>query len=489
MNIKKLLDRKIIFLFALLGYISIILNYIFIRLKINNKILYCIILYLSIIFASIAVILAIVFFINLINKPIPRQNIGNINVYMQYGSSINPFIIIFRIVFYYTLISLGVSAILSLILLKIIYCGLGNNLELTLILLGALSTIVIEVVSGLITPRKLCPFKFIKSNEIKILESDEYVGGLTIETLNISRKSFFKSAIFIGKQGLSKELIETIKTHELAHAKEHHGLILQVFQFFLLSIIDVMAVIAYVSRTRFILLDIRNIFIIHIILFILSILFLILLIFRIFEARADAQTFKIIGKKSYENLVYVLKLMYGEKVKSTKDAPIFSRLTHTSSREALKTGDPLSSISFVEFPLFFSFLSSTILLSFINKLSDIILFSLLILPGLIVVVLLFGIVLRPIVKRYYNGTSKGATNFSFLLSGIYVTISISDLLVYPNIYFALLILLAGLTLAYSVTKAFIQSNALKTVLFTFMIYEIINIIMLAIIRFIHIGVI
>jgi hypothetical protein len=103
-------------------------------------------------------------------------------------------------------------------------------------------------------------------------------------------------------------------------------------------------------------------------------------------------------------------------------------------------------------------------------------------------VLLFGIVLLPIVKRYYNRTSKGATNFSFLLSGIYVTISISDLLVYPNIYFALLILLAGLTLAYTVTKAFIQSNALKTVLFTFMIYEIINI-MLTIIRFIHIGVI
>ena len=487
MNIKKLLDLKIIFFFIFLSYIPIILNYIFIRLKINNKILYCIILYLSIIFASIAVILAIVFFINLINKPIPRQNIGNINVYMQYGSSINPFIIIFRIVFYYTLISLGVSAILSLILLKPIYCGLGNNLELTVILLGALSTIVIEVVSGLITPRKLCPFKFIKSNEIKILESDEYVGGLTIETLNISRKSFFKSAIFIGKQGLSKELIETIKTHELAHAKEHHALIMQVFQFFLLSIIDIMAVIFYVSRTRFILLDIRNIFIIHIILFILNILFLTLLIFRIFEARADAQTFKIIGKKSYENLVYVLKLMYGEKVKSTKDAPIFSRLTHTSSREALKTGDPLSSISFVEFPLFFSFLSSTILLSFINKLSDIILFSL-ILPGLIVVVLLFGIVLRPIVKRYYNGTSKGATNFSFLLSGIYVTISISDLLVYPNIYFALLILLAGLTLAYTVTKAFIQSNALKTILLTFIIYEIINI-MLTIIRFIHISVI
>jgi len=486
-NIKKLLDLKIIFFFAFLSYIPIILNYIFIRLKINNKILYCIISYLSIIFAFIAIILAIIFFINLINKPISRLNIGNINVYTQYGSSINPFKIILRIAFYYALISLGVSAILSLILLKIIYCGLGNNLELTLILLGALSTIVIEVVSGLIIPRKLCPFKFIKSNEIKILESDEYVGGFTIETLNISRKSFFKSAIFIGKQGLSKELIETIKTHELVHAKEHHGLIIQVFLFFLVSIIGIMSVIVYVSRTRFILLDIRNIFIIHIILFILNILFLILLIFRIFEARADAQTFKIMGKKSYENLVYVLKLMYGEKVKSTKDAPIFSRLTHTSSREAIKTGDPLSSISFVEFPLFFSFLSSTILLSFINKLSDIILFSL-ILPGLIVVVLLFGIVLLPIVKRYYNRTSKGATNFSFLLSGIYVTISISDLLVYPNIYFALLILLAGLTLAYSVTKAFIQSNALKTVLFTFMIYEIINI-MLTIIRFIHIGVI
>jgi len=65
---------------------------------------------------------------------------------------------------------------------------------------------------------------------------------------------------------------------------------------------------------------------------------------RVAESRANAFAYRVTGKSTYDNLVEALRRPYGKNIKSPEDAPLWSKIFHKSSRNAIETGDPLSSI-------------------------------------------------------------------------------------------------------------------------------------------------
>jgi hypothetical protein len=73
-----------------------------------------------------------------------------------------------------------------------------------------------------------------------------------------------------------------------------------------------------------------------------------------------------------------------------------SKITHTSSRNAIKTGDPLSSIGIWEFPVVLSFIASTIAIMRLNSIG--IIYPLLFV-GTLVISFLIGLVFLPIVRN------------------------------------------------------------------------------------------
>ncbi|QGA69512.1 M48 family metalloprotease [Sulfolobus sp. E11-6] len=315
-------------------------------------------------------------------------------------------------------------------------------------------------------------YKGMRAGEIKIIELPNVAGGITTEVLTLSRNSFFKTIIFVG-EGNPNSSIETVKTHELGHAREHHGIFLELILLFLFSMIY--GLIWFIVYNVFFFQNIIHIslaLIIKMVLITISISIIVLLLYRVLESRADAFTFRNIGERAYNDLINTLQAMYG--VTSTEDAPLWSRLTHTSSRSALKTGDALSSLNIWEFPVVLSLIESTILMipftsskviGFLFPLSYV---------GFLVITFLLGTIFFPILKGYYGKTTKGGRNFSFLLAGIYVFMSECELLSFPNIYLVILQFVLWGIFAFLVIKVFIKSKPIKVFLITLFTYLSIN---------------
>jgi hypothetical protein len=197
---------------------------------------------------------------------------------------------------------------------------------------------------------------------------------------------------------------------------------------------------------------------------------------RVFESKADAATYRVFGERAYDYLVQGLRLMYGDRVRSPRDAPFVSRLMHTSSRDAARTGDPLSSIGLWEFPVVFSFLAAVLVSMRASSLAVLsLLLPAFLLSSLIAIVLL-GLVFLPVTKRFYGGTRRGYYNFSFLLSGIYTIISYLGALAFPDFAVMALVLVVGLALAFLVIRSFLgrAGSALKLLLITYLIFVGVN---------------
>jgi hypothetical protein len=313
----------------------------------------------------------------------------------------------------------------------------------------------------LILPR-LDPFRETRPGEIRIIKLHNFQGGITMGVLTLSRHSPFKSIIFMGDEDDS--ITRTIEAHELGHATEHHPIFLELSIIFLLSISYPLIWFGYIMHREVI----STFLVIKTVLIILSVVIAILLFMRVAESRADAFAYKVIGKSAYANLVEALRRIYGENIKSTEDAPLWSKITHTSSRNAIKTGDPLSSISIWEFPVVLSFVASTIA---IIRFNSIYIIYPLLFVGSLVISFLIGLVFLPFVRKYYRMTERGSLNFSFLLAGIYMISSIIALDAYPNLYLVISSFLIGIILAFIITRAFLDlHNSTKVVVATLLIY-------------------
>jgi hypothetical protein len=300
-----------------------------------------------------------------------------------------------------------------------------------------------------------------------------------MEIFTLSFKSPYKAIIFIGKD-FPASVLDFVKVHEEAHVREHHGLIINLLSLFILSfyfsslifisngmyglLLFLPSSISLLTKLKIILLD-----------FILFPL-LPILIMRVFESKADAAAHRVLGERAYEYLVQALRLAYGDCVRSPRDAPFVSRLTHTSSRDAARTGDPLSSIGLWEFPVVFSFLAAVLVSMRASSLAVLsLLLPAFLLSSLIVIVLL-GLVFLPVTKRFYGGTRRGYYNFSFLLSGIYTIISYLGALAFPDFAVMVLVLVVGLALAFLVIRSFLgrAGSALKLLLITYLVFVGVN---------------
>ncbi|BBG25144.1 hypothetical protein IC006_2479 [Sulfuracidifex tepidarius] len=148
----------------------------------------------------------------------------------------------------------------------------------------------------------------------------------------------------------SDPVVRIVKAHELGHAKEHHPLFIELAGIAMLSVFGPSAwFIGYGYDTHVV--SISTALIFKVVLVLLSMLISTLLFSRVAESRANAFTFRTVGEGAYDALVDEIRRVYGRKdVQSAEEAPFISKFTHTSSREAMKTGDPLSSLGRWESP-------------------------------------------------------------------------------------------------------------------------------------------
>ncbi|QXJ32155.1 hypothetical protein J5U21_01806 [Saccharolobus shibatae] len=421
------------------------------------------------------------------NKPISVESIGSDQKrYMKERRTISsPFSLVTRMSLFISLTEFVFSWLIFALLMKILHT---TTINLTDIFVSFWLNFLLETLTAILILPRIGEFKEVKPGEIKIFGLPDFYGGLTIEviTLSRSRHSLFKTIIFIGADE-SDPVVSTAKAHELGHAKEHHGVFLELASIILISLI--MSLLWPVIYAYMNLMSISTALITKTILATLAIGITIILLLRVMESRADSFTFKTVGESAYDNLVEILRRTYGKQnVNSTKEAPLHSRLTHTSLREALKTGDPLSSLGLWEFPVVLSFIASTIAVMPYNSVNLIVILFPLFYVGTLAISFLIGVIFFPLVSKYYRRSKNGGMNFSFLLAGLYVIMSTSALDSYPNLYFIALQLLIGITLISLITKAFLdQREIIKVVIITLLVYVGLNA-LIGIIRILFHGV-
>jgi len=460
---KKLDTIKLTFSFLLLS----ILNSIFSTLTFKtNPYLSGVFLLIGTGFVFIGIFFAIFMVISFFKKS--QNQLLNSDLKFSYNKNVNnPLILHVKISSIYSLTGTFYSGLVSTYIVWILHITDITSIDL---IISFTLSFLLEIMTAMLILPRIDPFRETRPGEIRIIKLHDFQGGVTAGVLTLSRHSPFKSIIFIGDEDDS--ITRTIEAHELGHATEHHPIFLELSIIFLLSIIE--PLIWFVGFGYIMHHVVISIFlVIKTVLIILSAGIAILLSMRVAESRADAFAYKVIGKSAYENLVEALRRAYGKNVKSPEDARLLSKISHTSSRNAIKTGDPLSSIGIWEFPVVLSFIASTIAVIRFNSIY--IIFPLLFV-GALVISFLIGLVFLPIVRKYYRMTERGSLNFSFLLAGIYMISNIIALDAYPNLYLVISLFLIGIILAFIITRAFLDlHNSTKVVVATSLIYLSINI--------------
>jgi len=452
---KKLDTKKLALSFILLS----ILNAIFSNLTVKtNRYLADVFLLIGSGFLFIGIFFAIFMVISLFKES--QNQLLKSDLKSSYNKNVNnPLILQLKISFILQLTGLSYSGLVSTYIVWILHITDITSIDL---IISFTLSFLLEIMTAILILPRLDPFRETRPGEIRIIKLHNFQGGITMGVLTLSRHSPFKSIIFMGDEDDS--ITRTIEAHELGHATEHHPIFLELSIIFLLSISYPLIWFGYIMHREVI----STFLVIKTVLIILSVVIAILLFMRVAESRADAFAYKVIGKSAYENLVEALRRAYGENIKSAEDAPLWSKITHTSSRNAIKTGDPLSSIGIWEFPVVLSFIASTIA---ITRFNSIYIIYPLFFIGSLVISFLIGLVFLPFVRKYYRMTERGSLNFSFLLAGIYMISSIIALDAYPNLYLVISLFLTGIILAFIITKAFLDlHNSTKVVVATLLIY-------------------
>ncbi|QIW23778.1 hypothetical protein EWF20_06140 [Sulfolobus sp. S-194] len=363
--------------------------------------------------------------------------------------------------------------------------------------------IISILINGLVFPR-IKPFKYIKPGEIKIVTINTRTPGATAEVLTLSHNPFSKRLIIINNT-LPSNIIKTIEAHEIEHAKEHHALIKSIFNNLNYSLffttVELISIFIFAEvHPHHVSFTVNAGFVVKDLLFFVGLIFVYLLFLRVAESRADAAAFRASGSEAYNHMITLIR-MFRENSRrvdlrrvevfpfSFRVSSFLDRVVHTSSREALRTGDALSSLAQWEIPAVFAFFGSIIEVLRLSSVNLVIFAFPLFFVGMFVVIVLVGLVFLPL-TRSYGGTQKGRMNFSFLVSGLYLITDVITLTVIYNFYLALLVLVSGLVLSFLIQKSFLSDmrTAVKTFLITFAVYETINVSLFLIFLGSHLGV-
>lgn len=271
-----------------------------------------------------------------------------------------------------------------------------------------------------------------------------------------------------------------VLAHELGHARSKHTIILTLA--FLLMLSDYI-VVAYLHGPAFYL---------SILLapFFMALPFIII---RVCETHADLAWYRMYGEESVNQLREVLRRFYG--VDDPRKAPLNSRLTHPGKRDlVLRFGDALAPHAPWEFPLlaalfnaavvdFYLLLRISSFLPLVGRFLTLILtlFYVGSFTGGLVLVYLFGLVFKPLVRYFLAGSliEDGLTNASLLLSSIYLAASAASLLL-ASLWWTAAV--AAFVIALVIIRHYVGKlkPSLFAVLSTMAIYLAVNLVLLLI---------
>jgi hypothetical protein len=271
-----------------------------------------------------------------------------------------------------------------------------------------------------------------------------------------------------------------VLAHELGHARGKHTIILMLA--FLLMLSDYI-VVAYLHGPAFYLSILLAPFF----------MMLPLVIIRVCEVHADLAWYRMYGEESVNQLREVLRQFHG--VDDPRKAPLNSRFTHPGKRDlVLRFGDALAPHAPWEFPLlaalfnaavvdFYLLLRISSFLPLVGRFLTLILtlFYVGSFISSLVLVYLFGLVFKPLVRYFLAGSliEDGLTNASLLLSSIYLATSAASLLL-ASLWWTAAI--AAFVIALVIIRHYVGKlkPSLFTVLSTMVIYLAVNLVLLLI---------
>jgi len=381
---------------------------------------------------------------------------------------------------------LAYFVILSPFIKDVLFYARGFNFTLLylIILLTTFSILVLGALSGFMMGDLVMPFfdKYFFRGAKSVINDNGTKAFVFVGRYNgFGFGSLLRMYVFVfTPNGELDPIGKGILAHELGHAKNRHNVIL--ISMFTLVLSDALTA-AYLHNLA------QDLAILLMPFF----MALSLIIFRACEIHADLAWHKVYGEESVNQLRETLKHFYG--VDDPRKAPLNSRLTHPGKRDlVLRFGDALAPHAPWEFPLLAALFNATVvdfylLLRISSFLPLVSRFLTLILTlfyvgsfvGSLVLVYLFGLVFKPLVRYFLTGslTEDGLTNVSLLLSSIYLAASAASLLL-ASLWWTAVIAAFVITLV--IVRHYVGKlkSSLFTVLSTMVIYLAVNLVLLLI---------
>ncbi len=247
----------------------------------------------------------------------------------------------------------------------------------------------------------------------------EVYGGLLVNIVVVSRDIL----------NLDPQVRDFILTHELAHVKNRHLLLITLFPLTVVAFgVGSLYVVRELNRLKMAIYPNEPSLIPLFVSFIaLPIIFIVIM--RACEVWADYAAYRALGPKAYEAFKRAIKVLYPD----TKDkrGDFISRFLHTGRRDlVLKYGDPLAPHNPLEFLIPGALITSGTLSSIImysvglkntSLVLSLFLFSLV---SVSLVMYLLSLVVKPVIKRITRDvlTEKGSYNLGLLLISLYLSI-------------------------------------------------------------------
>lgn len=215
---------------------------------------------------------------------------------------------------------------------------------------------------------------------------------------------------------------------------------------------------------------------------ILATMFFLFVLVRALEIGADIYVFKMMGSKSHDYFIKLLKIRYG-----TWRQPLLSRLTHTQGDFVLLLGDPIAAHAPWEYPLLFALLSSAFFVpplaaSFQPAYYNPAAYYLLLLPSTLIAIYVLSSIIEPALRRAVGIrlTDRGLSNFSKLTAGLYMAAAAASSAARPLGLLATLIAQAlGCFIYYLIIKIYLNIIKIEKILIIFLVLIIfLNIILI-----------
>lgn len=202
---------------------------------------------------------------------------------------------------------------------------------------------------------------------------------------------------------------------------------------------------------------------------------------RIIELHTDFTVYKKLGSKAFDLHKEFLERMG---IKDFEHVPLISRILHPKLRYiTLKQGDAIAPLNPLEISIPLSLISSGLVTSYIAwnlkiyNVTFILTSFLLSLTSLIIIILLLGLIVKPILRiilKNTNLTSKGIYNLGILITSIHLTfISLAFNFIIDLPLIAVIVPITGFIICFIISLYYLMGNARKALLTTITIIGII----------------